>query len=165
MSHYWNEIIKRLDLTPEGAWMVYLAGVILIPLSLLLKKHLSWKEWYTTFGVVGFLAWLGNIVFFFQLDLLDSGKPSIGSIPDTIMFAIAPACISVIYCNYYISVKSKWIVAIIFTIVALITEYLLVNVGFLKQKGWEIWYSAPFYVIMFFLFLPWHIKFIKDHKY
>lgn len=75
MSHYWNEVIKRLDLTPEGAWMVYLAGVILIPLSLLLKKHLSWKEWYTTFGVVGFLAWLGNIVFFFNWTYLIQENP------------------------------------------------------------------------------------------
>jgi hypothetical protein len=160
-KNYWNEVINRLDLTPEGAWLVYLAGAILIPLSLLLKKHLTWKEWYVTFGIVGFLAWLGNIVMFYQLDLLDSGKPTIGSIPDIIMFAISPACVSVIYCNYLTSSKSKWGVALVFTLGSLITEYLLVNVGFLVQKGWKVWYSIPFYLLMYFLYLPLHIKYIK----
>jgi uncharacterized membrane protein len=97
----------------------------------------------------------------YQLDLLDSGKPSIGSLPDTIMFAIAPACISVIYCNYYTFLESKWGVASLFMVGSLIMESLLVDAGFLVQKGWEIWYSIPFYFSMYFLFLPWHIKFIK----
>jgi hypothetical protein len=164
-SEYWNEVIKRLDLTPEGAWLVYLLGAILITLSLYLKKHLSWREWYTTFGVVGFLAWLANIILFYQLDLLDSGKPSIGSAPDTIMFAIAPACIAVIFCNYFTSSKSKWGIALLFTVGSLVIEYLLVNVGFLVQKGWKVWYSIPFYIGMYFLFLPWHLQFIRGEKW
>lgn len=162
MSNYWSEVFKRLDLTPEGVWLVYLAGAVLIPLSLILKKHLTWKEWYVTFMAVGLLGWLGNILFFYQLDLLDSGKPSIGSIPDTIMFFIAPACVGVIFFNFFISKRNKWIVATIFTIGSLVTEYLLETVGFLVQKGWEIWYSIPIYIIFYFLFLPWHVKFIRD---
>ena len=29
-------------------------------------------------------------------------------------------------------------------------EYFLVGVGFLVQKGWEIWYSIPIYIILYF---------------
>lgn len=162
MNNYWSEVISRLDLTPKGVWIVYCVGAIIVPLSLILKKHLSWKEWYITFGVVGFLAWLGNIIFFFQLDLLDSGKPSIGSLPDTIMFAIAPACASVIFCNSYLSSTAKSLVATIFTLGSIIMEFFMVGFGFLVYKGWETWYSIPIYFIMYFFYLPWHIKFIKD---
>ena len=27
-KEYWSEVIKRLDLTPEGAWLVYLSGAV-----------------------------------------------------------------------------------------------------------------------------------------
>jgi hypothetical protein len=162
LNKYWGEVLNRLDLTPEGAWLVYLAGAVLMPLSLVLKKHLKWKEWYVTFMVLGSIGWLGNILFFYQLDLLDSGKPSIGSIPDTIMFFITPACVGVIFFNFFTSIRYKWVVSATFTIGSLIAEYLLVIVGFLGQKGWEIWYSIPIYIVLYFLFLPWHIKFVRD---
>lgn len=164
MNNYWSEVIKRLDLNPDGVWLVYSVGAIIIPLSLFLKKHLTWKEWYITFGVVGFLAWLGNIVFFYQLDLLDSGKPSIGSLPDTIMFGFAPACASVVYCNFYVSSTAKRFLGTLFTLGSIIMEYSLVAIGFLVQKGWSTWYSIPIYLILYFIFLPRHIKFIRNAK-
>lgn len=162
-QHYWSEVIKRLGFNEQGAWLVYLAGAILLSLAILLRKRISWKEWYVTFGVVGFLAWMADIVLFFQLDLLDSGKPAIGSFPDLIMFSIAPSCIAVLYLNYYTNNK-RWIIGLIFTLCSLIIEYLLVKVGFLTQKGWRTWYSIPFYSFMYFIFLPWHLRFIRVEK-
>jgi hypothetical protein len=127
-----------------------------------MKCSIDW-EWYLTFGVVGFLAWMGNIVFFYQLDLLDSGDPSIGGIADTIMFSIAPACVSILYLNLY-KPQRKWVISIAFTAAALLMEALLVQVGFLTQKGWRVWYSTPFYWLMFFVFLPWHLQIVRGTK-
>lgn len=160
---YWNEVIQRLGFNEQGAWLVYVAAGILLPLAIFLRKHITWREWYATFGVIGFLAWMANIVLFFQLDLLDSGKPAIGSFPDLIMFAIAPSCIAVLYLNYYTK-ENRWIIGLMFTIGSLMTEYLLVKVGFLIQKGWRIWYSIPFYGFMYFILLPWHLRFIRGEK-
>lgn len=45
---YWNAVIQRLDLFAKGAWLVYISGVGLLFLAVLLKKRISWQEWYIT---------------------------------------------------------------------------------------------------------------------
>lgn len=160
---YWNAVIQRLDLQAKGAWFVYSTGAILSIVSILFMKRMSWREAYTTMGVVGFLAWMGDIVFFFQLDLLDSGNPSIGGIPDVFMFAIVPVAISILYINL-LSKSNRWLLSGLFTGASLLLEYISVKVGFLIQKNWYTWYSIPFYWIYFAVFLPWHINYIRHIK-
>jgi hypothetical protein len=162
-QHYWHDVIQRLGINDKGAWLVYLFGVIFFFLCILLKKRITWREWYVTFGVVGFFAWMVDIVLFYQLDLLDSGRPDIGEVPDIVMFAIAPSSIAILYLNYY-NPKRKWTVGLLFTVCSLLIEYLLVKAGFLIQKGWHIWYSIPAYLFMFFVFLPLHLQVIRGEK-
>lgn len=140
--------------------MVYGLGVFLFLLALLFKRRLTWREYYITFGIISSAGWLGNIVLFFQLDMLDSGDPSIGGIADIIVFTFAPASISLLYLNFYKS-NIKWMLSIAFTLLSVAMEYWLVAAGFFTQKGWHVWYSIPLYFLFFFFFLPWHFHFVR----
>ncbi|MFM9329268.1 hypothetical protein [Paenibacillus mesotrionivorans] len=157
---YWSEVMNRLDLHAKGAWVVYSTGALLLLLALLLKRKLTWREYYVTFGIISTAAWLGNIVLFFQLDLLDSGDPSIGGIADIIVFTFAPSSISLLFLNFY-KPNIKWAMSIGFTLLAVALEYWLVTVGFFTQKGWQVWYSIPLYFLFFFFFLPWHLRYVR----
>ncbi|MED4600153.1 hypothetical protein P9314_05445 [Paenibacillus validus] len=159
--NYWEEVLQRLDLNAKGAWLIYIGGTLLFLASLWFKRRITWREWYITFGVVGFMAWMGNIIFFFQLDLLDSGDPSIGGIPDIVMFSFVPPAIANLYLNF-VTTKNKWVLTSLFVAFSLLSEYLLVKAGFLIQKGWHVWYSIPFYFLFFHVFLPWHLRFIRS---
>ncbi|MBP1156960.1 MULTISPECIES: hypothetical protein [unclassified Paenibacillus] len=161
--NYWGAVLQRLDLHAKGAWLVYIGGTILFLSSIVFKRKLTWREWYITFGVVGLLAWIGNIIFFFQLDLLDSGDPSIGGIPDLFMFTLAPPSIALLYLNF-VTTRNKWILTSLFVGFSLVFEYLLVKAGFLIQKGWHVWYSIPFYFLFFHVFLPWHLHYIRGEE-
>ncbi len=86
----------------------------------------------------------GYYFLFFQLDLLDSGDPSIGGIPDIVMFSFVPPAIANLYLNF-VTTKNKWVLTSLFVAFSLLSEYLLVKAGFLIQKGWHVWYSIPFY--------------------
>lgn len=63
--NYWEEVLQRLDLNAKGAWLIYIGGTLLFLASLWFKRRITWREWYITFGVVGFMAWMGDIIFFF----------------------------------------------------------------------------------------------------
>ncbi|MDF2921840.1 MAG: hypothetical protein K0R57_754 [Paenibacillaceae bacterium] len=158
---YWSEVVKRLDLYAKGAWLVYGIGALLLVLALFFRRKLTWREYYITFGIMAAAGWLGNIVFFFQLDLLDSGDPSIGGIADIIVFTIAPSCIALLYLNVY-NPRRKWIFSLSFSLLSLLLEYILVVAGFLIQKGWHTWYSIPLYFLFYHFGLPWHLQYIRQ---
>ncbi|RAV05060.1 hypothetical protein DQG13_04040 [Paenibacillus sp. YN15] len=157
---YWSQVVQRLDLPAKGAWLVYGLGTLLVLLALLLRRKLTWREYYVTFGIMATAGWLGNIVLFFQLDLLDSGDPSIGGIADIIVFTLAPSSIALLYLNFY-KPNIKWIISLIFTGMAFVMEYCLTALGFFTQKGWHVWYSIPLYFVLFFFFLPWHLRYVR----
>lgn len=94
----------------------------------------------------------GYYFLFFQLDLLDSGDPSIGGIPDIVMFSFVPPAIANLYLNF-VTTKNKWVLTSLFVAFSLLSEYLLVKAGFLIQKkGWHVWYSIPFYFFCSFMY-------------
>lgn len=161
---YWTGVLQRLDLNPQGAWLVYTLGALLLLGAAAGNRTLSRSEWYVTFGVISFLAWMGDIAFFFLLDLLDSGDPAIGGIPDIIMFSVAPSSIAILYLNALQRFGRRLLLSILFTGASLAMEYALVRSGFLIEKGWKVWYSPPFYLPFFLLFLPWHLSFIRSSR-
>lgn len=157
---YWSEVIQRLDLNARGAWLVYSLGTLLVLLALFLKRRLTWREYYVTFGIMSAAGWLGNTVLFLQLDILDSGDPFILGIADIIVFTVAPSSIALLYLNFY-KPNIKWVISILFTLLAVVMEYCLTAVGFFTQRGWHVWYSIPLYFVLFFFFLPWHLRYVR----
>ncbi|MDM5326954.1 hypothetical protein [Neobacillus sp. CF12] len=157
---YWNGVLKRLDIFAKGSWFIYLIGSILLSLSITTTKNISRREWLLLFGIIGFYGWMANIILFFIFDLMDSGDPSIGGIPDIFMFVIGPAATAILFLNRY-NTPTKLIRVIFFSILSFLVEYILGRLGYLKLKGWRPVYSIPFYLLLFAIVLPWTLKIIR----
>lgn len=157
---YWNGVLKRLDIYAKGSWFIYLTGSILLYLSITTTKNISRREWFLLFGMGGFYGWMANTIFFFILDLMDSGKPSIGGLPDIFMFVIGPATSAILFLNRY-NTPTKLIRVLLFSLASFLVEYILGKLGFLKLKRWKPFYSIPFYLLVFWVVLPWTLKLIR----
>ncbi|MBV7509635.1 hypothetical protein KW850_31430 [Bacillus sp. sid0103] len=103
---------------------------------------------------------MANIIFFFILDLMDSGKPSIGGLPDIFMFVIGPATSAILFLNRY-NTPTKLIRVLLFSLASFLVEYILGKLRFLKLKRWKPFYSIPFYLLVFWVVLPWTLKLIR----
>lgn len=147
----------------QGYWFPLIVGGVLFTFLLLMPKHISWKEVYITFGVVGYLAWMADMIFAITLDVFDLGKGEIVGIGDIFTFGIIASSLAVIFLNY-LKRDNKWILVIVFIILSSLFEWTLVKVGYMKLHGWQTWWSIPAYFIMFGLFLPWHLKFIRKNN-
>jgi hypothetical protein len=158
---YRNGVLKRLDLKAKGSWFIYLTGSILLYLSVTITKNISGREWLLIFGVVGFLGWMADILIFFILDLMDSGDPSIGGLPDIFMFVIGPGATAILFLNYYCR-PGKLVRVLFYSALSYMIEYILVKLGFIKLKGWKPIYSIPCYLLIFGVVLPWILKLIRN---
>lgn len=157
---YWNGVLKRLDIDAKGSWFIFLTGSISLYLSITTTKNISRREWFLLFGMVGFYGWMANIIFFYILDLMDSGKPSIGGLPDIFMFVIGPATSAILFLNRY-NTPTKLKRVLLFSLASFLVEYILGKLGFLKLKRWKPFYSIPFYLLAFWVVLPWTLKLIR----
>lgn len=157
---YWNGVLKRLDFRAKGSWFIYVTGSILFSLSIYTTKNITNREWMILFSMVGFYGWMANVILFFILDLMDSGDPSIGGVPDIFMFVIGPASMAILFLNQ----PKKVIRILIFSLISYLIEYCLARLGFLKLKGWKPYYSIPFYLLIFAFVLPWILNIIRNNK-
>ncbi|MEI5988508.1 hypothetical protein [Dehalobacter restrictus] len=37
-------------------------------------------------------------------------------------------------------------------------EWELTNLGYMKLKGWQDWYSIPIFILVYGVWLPWHYE-------
>ena len=156
-----KSIIKNLDLHSQGTWLPVLISILLLIYALFMpKKEIGWKEFYITFGVVGYFAWIADSVLGKMLDLVDFGHPKITGIGEFLSYSIIPSALAVIYLNYF-GKANKWLLAILFMIISLMIELGMRGVGYMKPHGWSIFLSIPLYFIVFRFFLPLHRKWIK----
>lgn len=160
MGLYWQEVLNRMDLTAKGSWFIYLTGAIAFLLSVTVTKNISRREWFLLFGMIGFIGLMVDIILFFILDLMDSGQPSIGGIPDIFMYVIGPASMGVLFLNHHDS-PTRLIRILFFSVLSFLIEFILGKIGFLTLKGWKPVYSIPFYLFLFAIFLPGMLKLIR----
>ncbi|MBV7504496.1 hypothetical protein KW850_04345 [Bacillus sp. sid0103] len=159
-----SSVMKNLDLHAQGNWFPISIGMLLFLYALSMpKKDIGWREFYVTFGVIGFFAWISDSLIGKMLDLVDFGHPKITGIGEFISYSLVPSSLSVIYLNY-LKKTNKWILVIFFTIISTLIEWGMRKVGFMKPHGWSFFMSIPFYFIVFSFFLPLHRKLIKCHS-
>lgn len=158
-----DKLIENLDLTAKGVWFPIVVGIISLLFMLFMPKRLSWQEIYLTFGVVGFVTLVIDVIVMSTwLDLFDLGsKPHIEGIGDLISLAIIPSCMAVIFLNFLIPEKKGMYVAL-FTLISFIFEWTLVEAGYMKLEGWNTWWSIPVYLIVYRFWLPWQLDLIRD---
>ncbi|MEC2074523.1 hypothetical protein [Metabacillus fastidiosus] len=157
-----NEFIHNLDLPAKGAWFPITLGVIALVYLLFMPKRLTWREIYFTFGIVAVVAIVVDVFLMMNyLDIFDLGRdPKQEGIGDLIAYGVVPACYAIIFLNYFKEEK-KWMYVILFTILSFLSEWMLVQVGYMKLKGWHTWYSIPVVLFVFGVWLPWHLRLMR----
>lgn len=158
-----GKFIENLDLTARGAWLPYTFGIVLLLFVLFMPKRLSWREIFFVWMTIGLMAWMTDTLVAVQLDLFDMGHPQKRGIGEVINYTIIPPSLSVIFLNFFQS-ERKWIYAIIFTIISVIYEWGLVQVGNMKLHGWHTWWSIPVYLLMFGVIVPWILRFLRKEN-
>ncbi|MBT2695911.1 hypothetical protein J7E79_00415 [Bacillus sp. ISL-40] len=156
-----EKFIQNLDLSAKGIWFPIIWGIIVLIFVLFMPKRLTWREIYLTFGVGAFISVIMDIAIVgYILDLFDLGNPIKEGLGDLISYAFIAPCYAVIFLNYYKPDK-KWLYVLLFTLISVVSEWILVQVGFMKLKGWHTWWSIPVYLVVFGFWLPWHLRLIR----
>ncbi|ULT59526.1 hypothetical protein L1999_13795 [Neobacillus drentensis] len=156
-----QQFLSNLDLGANGLWFPVTASILFALAVLIIpKKIISWREIYITFGVVGFITWFSDGLIARQLDLFDIGDPKKAGIGDLMSYTFIPSSLAILYLNYFTH-RNRWKLTICFTFIALLIEFWMVYVGYMKYKGWNWYISTIVFLIAFGFLLPMHIKFIR----
>ncbi|PLS03295.1 hypothetical protein [Neobacillus cucumis] len=157
-----SSIIKNLDLHSKGVWLPIIISLLLFIYALFMpKKEIDWREFYVTFGIVGYIAWISDSLFGKMLDLVDFGHPKITGIGEFLSYSLIPSSMAVIYLNYLEQTTNKWKLTILFTIISIFIEWAMRNVGYMKAHGWSFFFSIPLYFVVYAFLLPFHRKLIQ----
>ncbi len=157
-----EKFIQNLDLSAKGIWVPIILGTISLLYMLFMPKRLSWREIYLTFGIGAFLAILLDVIVMSGLiDIFDLGDPNKQGLGDLLSYGIAAPCYAIIFLNYFEQEK-KWMYVVLFTLLSFLSEWILVQVGFMELKGWNTWWSIPVYIIIFGFWLPWHLRVMRN---
>ncbi|RPJ97659.1 hypothetical protein [Priestia endophytica] len=159
-----HSLIRNLDLSARGIWFPVSVGLLLFFFSLLMpKKKINWLEFYITFGVVGYVAWISDTVVGGILDLVDLGNPEITGLGELASYSFIPSSLAVIYLNYA-NKSNKWILVLLFTLLSTLIEWTMIQTGYLKMKNWGFFvFSIIAYLIVFSLILPVHLTVLKKN--
>lgn len=160
-----EKFIQNLDLSSKGLWFPITLGTILLIYIVIMPKRLSWREIYFIFGITGYVAITIDVFLMLNyLDVFDLGRnPQQEGIGDFICYGIIPSCFAVIFLNNFNPVK-KWISVTIFTILSTLSEWLLVQVGYMELKGWNTLWSIPVFIIVFGFWLPWQLRLLRKES-
>lgn len=144
----------------QGWWYPAILSSVLLLIVIFMRKKITWKEIYITFGVVGYIVWMIDMILAVPFDFFDLGNPQKEGVPELLLFGIIPSCLSVIYLNYF-NPDKKWYFVIMFVILSLLLEWGTVKVGLMELKHWETWWSTPVHFVAYAFYLPWHLKYIR----
>ncbi|GAA3333316.1 hypothetical protein GCM10020331_096880 [Ectobacillus funiculus] len=64
------------------------------------NPHISWREIYITFSVVGFVTWFCDGLVAREFDLVDLGNPNKAGLGDTLCYTFVPSSLAILYLNY-----------------------------------------------------------------
>ena len=155
--------IQNLDLQQPGIWFPLVTGAIALLFILFMpKRQMNWRGIYITFGVIGYVTLMLDVFIVGEyFDLFDIGSQDPEGIGDLMTYAVIPSCLAVAYLNFF-DRKNIWLYVALFTAISFLFEWELTHVGYMKLKGWQNWYSIPVYIIVYYLWLPWHLKLIQQ---
>jgi hypothetical protein len=85
-----NNFVQNLDLEAKGLWFPVVVGIVaLFSIVLMPKRNINWRGIYLTFGVVGYVALLLDIIVVGQyFDVFDLGNQTKEGIGDVMTYAV-----------------------------------------------------------------------------
>jgi hypothetical protein len=141
-------------------WLPYSALVINLLIIWRMPKRLTVKEIYITWSVVALINLSTDVLLSLYFRLYELNGPGIQLSVHIIEVSLA-ASFGIIYLNFMpYSLRRFALYTGVWSIFSIVFEYILVKLQFINYIEWEIWYSLPYYIAAF-LFLRWHLKFIR----
>jgi len=141
-------------------WLPYSALVINLLIIWWMPKRLTIKEIYITWSVVALINLSTDVLLSLYLRLYELNGPGVQLTVHIIEVSLA-ASFGIIYLNFMPSDLRRFAVYTgLWSVFSIVFEYILVKLQFINYIEWEIWYSLPYYIAAF-LFLRWHLKFIR----
>jgi hypothetical protein len=142
----------------EGEWYVWTLVIISIVFVLIMpKKNLTWVGIFITFVFSAGLTWTFDTISMSTFNLFDLAKKISIELSDALLICIVPASIATIFVNFY-KPQKEWVFVLIFTMLCFVLELGLVQVGYMKNNGWNTWYGIPVYFIIFKFLFPWYFN-------
>lgn len=157
-----DKIIQNLDIQQPGIWFPLMVAVILLVLIILMpKRQITRRGMYITFGVVGYVGLVLDVnLLGTYFDWFDLGSRTTEGIGDLASYGIIPPCLAILYLNY-LNRKNFWQYVTLFSVISLLFEIVLTQVGYMTLKGWRHWYSVPVFILIYGVWLPWHYKILQ----
>ena len=154
--------LDRLDIQAQGVWLPLTFGATVLLIAIFMpKRQINWPGIYLTFGVIGYVGIILDINILGEyFDLFDLGDPNQEGIGDLMSYAIIPSCMAVIFLNYF-DKEHKWPYVAVFTFISFAYEWLLTQIGYMKLIGWQNWYSIPVFILIYGVWLPWHLEVMR----
>jgi len=143
-------------------WYIIAAFIINLIIIWFMPKRLSKQEIYISWLIIAFIAYFSDGFLGQIFDLFDFQEPEL-QIGDMLVDALLPPSYGIIFLNYLPTERNKSLSYIIYwTIFSVVFEIGAVLSGFEDiSKGWNTWlYSPPIYFLVF-VFLRWHLHFIR----
>lgn len=142
----------------SSAILTTLLVVIFMP------KKVTTKEIYVTWWTLAYLVLAVDIIFGATYDWFDYGGDKNITIPDLIFEATVAPFAGIIFLNFMPHKKMKFaFYTLLWTLFALLFESIALKTGFLKYKGWNLFFSIPFYPLTS-IFLRWHLAFLRRER-
>ncbi|TLS51982.1 hypothetical protein FE782_11415 [Paenibacillus antri] len=144
-------------------WYPYACMGVLLLILLVMPKHLTAKEMYYSAGIIGFGTWVGDVLVGDVFKAFQIGPSPKTYLIDLIFVSIVPPAIGLVYLNF-LAVKKTLLYRWIWVVVAFLGEWGAVASGYMENKGWRTWYSIPVFIFVFVVFLPWHLRLMRNEQ-
>lgn len=154
-----DRLVDILDFSP-GWWYPVSLGIIMSLIILWMPKRISREEIYLTIGVIAAIVWTTDSIVGFLIDLFDIGKKHNIGLPELFFYSVIPSCFAVIYLNVYHENK-RLQYTIIFVALSLLAEWIAVLTGIMKLVHWNTLYSTPVYLVVYYYYLPLHLRLMR----
>lgn len=134
---------------------------ITLLLLILMPKNLSTKEIYVTWWTLAYLVLVVDIILGATYDLFDYGGDKDITVPDLLFEATMAPFAGIIFLNFMPKEKKKFFLyTLLWTFLATVFEWLSVKNELLDYKGWNLFFSIPFYPLTS-IFLRLHLAFLR----
>jgi len=142
-------------------WLLpYIALIINIFIIWFMPKRLTNQEIYVTWFIIALINLSSDVVLSLYYKLYELAKPGIQLRVHIIELTLA-ASYGIIYLNFMPQKLLKFVLyTVIWVAFSLFFESVLVHFKFINYTGWKLLYSVPYYIFAF-LFLRWHIHYIR----
>ncbi|MDM5227170.1 hypothetical protein QUF73_13235 [Cytobacillus sp. NJ13] len=132
-------------------------------LLFIIPLKLTRQELYTTWLAVTLNVLLADLIFGHVLDLYDLMDPG-PQLFDLLIEITLPATFGILYVNFMPKARKKFLLyLLVWAGFSVCYEVLSSYFGYVVYKGWQVWWSAIYYIGAC-LYMRWHFRFMRKER-